>query len=371
MKKYKLFIALSLSVALVGCSKSKADTPAATAQNVSVDAEEASGEVLDLDDDWYEVADAPQPVDTSPGKVELEQVYDYEKGEAQQITFTSREQNAANNLPYYFKNIRIERKNKKDFTIAEPDTATVGELYVTEFNTSLRNVAKAASDNNYEELLQIVATIMPQTANSYRYLEYFFQACTLYEKNLHGVEKIEREDGVDLFTGYDKEKHKIEVTISTSKYKFANSGPMISEELQSQVSQRLYEKLGILLPEEAERMEERKAEEEAEELKEAAEEEKRALEEIAKSSDSSKVTDADLQKQGELLQLLTSQAWGQSAGTNTAAYKTFTDKKGATASYTKEEWDYLISFWAYIGHDIEQTIMDHSHDELRSLLNKR
>ncbi len=321
-------------------------------------------EEADLGDDWYQTVE--DPVDTTAGKVQMEQVYDFEKGEAQQVTFTSREQNAANNLPYFFKNIRMDRRNKKDFVIAEPDTAAVGELYVSEFSTSLRNVAQAASENNYEELLQIIATILPKTEFTTSYLDYFFKACTLYERNLHGVDHIEREDGSDTFIGYDKEKHKIEVTVSTGKYKYANNtSATINEELKSQISQKLYDKLGVLLPDEAQKMEDEEAEMEELRRKSELEAQKTGPDDGNEGYDLDDEESLTKEEQQLLaMQMLQAQA-------ATANYKTFTDKAGNPGSYTKDEWTYLQSLWAYTGHDIDAFVMDHTHTELRNLLNNR
>ena len=381
MFRKSLYIALTASLLLIGCGKKEevdlqtaTDAPADAATEETSEPDtvgsftsstEPAEDSSDLGDDWYQTAEAP--VDTTAGKVQMEQVYDYEKGEAQQVTFTSRDQNAANNLPYFFKNVHMDRRNKKDYVIAEPDTAAVGELYVSEFSTSLKNVAQAASETNSEELLQIIATILPKTEFTTNYLDYFFKACTLYERNLHGVDHIEREDGSDTFIGYDKEKHKIEVTVSTGKYKYANNtSESINEELKSQVSQKLYEKLGVLLPDEAERMEDEEAE--MEELRRKSEEEaKRTGAEDGDEGDDSEeegLTEAEQQ-------ILAMQYLQTQTALANANYKTFTDKAGVKASYTKDEWTYLESLWAYTGHDIDAFVMDHTHTELRNLLNNR
>ncbi len=393
MLKKTIYAMAIAAILLTGCNKEeeKVDlNPATETETVSepetvgsfTSSTEPTEEAATADDDWYETFEGPsEPVDTSAGKVQMETVYDFEKGDPQQVTFTSREQNAANNLPYYFKNVKMDRRNKKDFIIAEPDTASVGELYVNEYSTSLRNVAQAASESNYEELLQIVATILPKTEYTTNYLDYFFKACTLYERNLHGVDHIEREDGADTFTGYDKEKHKIEVTVSTGKYKYANNtSETINEELKTQVAKRLYDKLGVMLPEEAQKIEDEEAEMEELRRKSAEEAQKTGAEgdegdssEQTKDEAFQKIQDAFAQSEKSklALEILQQQGTLTAGTTGSAAYKTFTDKTGTSGSYTQDEWAYLQSLWAYTGHDVDTFVMDHKHTELRNLLNNR
>lgn len=50
--------------------------------------------------------------------------------------------------------------------------------------------------------------------------------------------------------------------------------------------------------------------------------------------------------------------------------KTFTDKNGNTSIYTQDEWNYLISVWAYTGQ-AEEMISHHTNAELRAVINNR
>lgn len=360
MKKIIIFATI-FSFLLTGCGKEEPDSVPVSDTPVPASTQNAPSEQknVELEDPWY---DTYEETESTP-KVQLETA---EKEETEEVEFTSREQNAANSLPYFFKNIKMERRNKKDYVIAEPDVETVGELFETNYDKSLRDVAKIASSTNSDELLQIVATIMPKTASTSSYLDYFFLACTLYERSLHGVSYIERLDGEDKFIGYDNDKHKIEVTISTGDFKYANAGMLMDDELRIQIAQKLYDATGIMLPDVADEIEQRIADEEAEAMKTESEE----IEEVAEETpEAPEVPVVEETEKGRLLAMILEQQ--QSQPVASAAYKSFTDKVGAYGSYTKEEWTYLQSIWAWTGHDIDNFVMDHTHAELRNLLNSR
>ncbi len=368
MKKSILFIILA-SFMISGCGNTDEPEQSAEAgeikEPVATTAPANDQKKVELEDDWYNTVEES----SKTPKVELEDAVKEEVDE--EVEFTSREQDAANNLPYFFTNIRMERRNKKDYVIAEPDTAAIGDLYVADYNMSMRDLAKIASDTNSEELLQIIATIMPKTASGSSYLQYFFLACTLYERNLHGVTSIERQSDEDKFIGYDAEKHKIEVDISTGDYKYANAGMLVNEELKVQIAQKLYDKTGIMLPDVADQLEQAAADDEAEKLMQEIQSEAGTGEGVTAEEAAVKPA-TELDENTKLLAQIIDKQVGIGA-TNAAAapFKTFTDKRGTVGSYTQGEWAYLQSIWLYAGHDVDNFVMDHTHEELRALLNSR
>ena len=302
-----------------------------------------------------------RPVKNMLSGIQMEGTTEYtdkekeELAEAGNVEFVSRESTASLDLLYFIKNIEVITKKGKEYTKAEPDVDSVAQLFVPLYNDTIKNICYNIDANTSGDVMSIMAVITPSATPGDRALEYLFNAIAIQESGTKTVSYIEYADGV--MNIYDTKNKKITMNTANNIVK-RNSTPLAATDDQiAKITQVLYKKYGIMY-EKA-----RDAINDAELL----EKEKIAVEEMEKVATAEQAEERqqyifDQENKTPSIQMNT-----QARAANT---KEFTDKNGNKASYTQEEWRYLLSIWDYTG-DAEHYVVEHTNQELRNLLNQR
>ena len=337
MKKKLLFIVLAGTLLLTGCSgASKAEELAGVTLQEEVVAEDHTEEQAKKElQELRHKAEEKQSEHIDMTQVEKEETE--EKG----LEFVSREQLAKDSLPYYITNVQIKEKNNgKECISADTDATALKKAKFELLNDTYGNIIAAIDSDNADTIADIMTVILSQEVEDTVKADAIIRAVTAFKMGMREISSIEYNNGKFIVLDINGEKLENDTTKGTIKFKSKDTLP--DEEEDQRISQIIFENYGVMLPREEAR-------------KELADEEEARLE----AEELQKLAEAEEEQQKILAQLAAANAG-----------RKFTDKNGNTASYTTEEWNYLLSVWAYTGH-AETLVVEHTNQELRQLLNSR